>query len=81
MKKSFPPFVGLSSLTEEERIQVIGRTVMERNNVVGFIVDDHDKADRYMVKLREKSHGIVEQSRFMLAGQITVRVAPPVARN
>lgn len=48
--------------------------------VIGFIVEDHAKADRYVKKLREKFPTIRIIDRFdgPVANTVTVRVGPPL---
>jgi hypothetical protein len=79
MKK--PAYVDLHSLTEDQRIDMIGELVMKHNQSSAFVVEDKEKADRYMTKLKAKYPGIVELLRFPLAGQVAVKVGPPVHTN
>lgn len=46
-------FANLAELPEDARIEIIGRTA-ENNQRVAFIVEDQEKADRYMKKLTER---------------------------
>lgn len=44
-------FRDVADLPEDERIDIIGRTASRTSGLVGFIVDDEAKADRYIAKL------------------------------
>lgn len=43
-------YADLADLPEDDRIRIIGKTVMQ-DQIVGFFVDDDTKADRYIDKL------------------------------
>jgi hypothetical protein len=58
-------FADLHSMTEDERIEFIGRSVMEsprssadNPRMNAFVVEDRDKADRYIQKLMKRFPGI-----------------------
>src|SRR4051794_22600592 len=64
-------YADLHNLSEDERIDFIGRSVMEGPASSGdkpvmnaFVVDDHAKADRYVQKLKQKFPGIRIIDRF-----------------
>ncbi len=46
-------FADLADLPEDDRIEIIGRNAMQGQRV-GFIVDDDEKADRYIEKLTSR---------------------------
>ena len=83
-----PPFVDIASLTEDERITMIGRSVMEAPAtsadapiMVAFVVEDEEKARRYTQKLTEQFPGIrvIDQKKNCPAkGLITVRIGSPL---
>lgn len=62
------PVNDLHTMTEDERIELIGLTanqmIMGRHPAIAFIVEDSDKADRYIEKLKEKFPGIVVLKRY-----------------
>lgn len=51
-----PPFIDLASLSEDERIEMIGHRAVDHREIVGFMVDiengSHAKGDRYIEKLK-----------------------------
>jgi len=53
-------FVDAAELEEDKRIDLIGKTIMKgvpKDNkpfTAGVVVEDHEKADRYINKLKEK---------------------------
>lgn len=72
-------FADLAALSEDERIDVIGRTVVELGKTVAVCVDSHPgKAARYIRKLRERFPMVVVlgQSDGPLPGVVTIRVGP-----
>lgn len=72
-------YADLHTLSEDERIGVIGRSVMEQGMTVGVCVDDiAGKAERYARKLRERFPGIVilETTKGPTKGVVTIRVGP-----
>lgn len=56
-------YADIADLQEDERITVIGNMAMT-GKVVAFIVEDDEKADRYLHKLREKFPKVVEVERL-----------------
>lgn len=46
-------FADLADLPEDDRITIIGQTA-ERGQRVAFIVEDHEKANRYIAKLTKR---------------------------
>lgn len=72
----------LHSLGEDDRIGLIGQTVMSstRRPVVAFIVETNEKADRYIEKLQNRFLGIriIDRKAGPMRGTIMVRVGPPV---
>jgi len=75
MKK--PAFADLYKLSEDKRIDLIGHYVMHEHKVTAFIVEDQEKADRYIGQLKTKFPGIVVDSHFPWAGQIVIKLRPP----
>lgn len=68
-------YADLADLPEDDRIAIIAAAAAE-GNVVGFMVEDNAKADRYIEKL--KAYPLV---RFIdrgpgLVGTVLVRVGP-----
>ena len=71
----------IANTPEDDRIDTIGRTVMEQKLSVAFIVDSElGKADRYIEKLRKRFPGIVVIGRGdgPVTGTVYVKVGPPV---
>lgn len=65
-----PPFYDLYRLSENERIDVIGKTLMDAPQssadkpiIIGLMLEDDAKCDRYMKKLQKKFPGIREIDR------------------
>ena len=83
-----PKYADLYSMTEDERIDFIGRSVMntpatstDKPVMNAFIVEDDAKADRYIEKLRAKFPGIrvIDRLDGPVRGlHVTVRVGPPL---
>lgn len=69
-------FADLADLPEDERITVIGRCA-EDGNVTGVVVEDEEKADRYVRKLlvRHKVR-IIGRGPGPVAGTVLIRVGP-----
>lgn len=82
MKKPLPPFIDAFSLAEDERCRVIGEQAAS-GKVVAFIVEDNEKADRYMRKVRALFPAVVELHRFAgpVADTIAVKVGLPEREN
>lgn len=47
------PYYDLAALSESDRLDIIGKTA-EAGNRVAFFVDDDEKADRYIQKLKAR---------------------------
>ena len=85
---TMPPFVDMGNRTEEERIMLIGRSVMgvprssaDKPIVVGFVVEDPEKAERYIQKLKENFPGIriIDKIRDCpFKGVVTVKISSPL---
>lgn len=69
-------FVDMGDFSEDERIQTIGRTVENAGGIVGFVVEDDAKADRYIKKL-VKAHAVhvVDRGAGPVKGTVLVRIA------
>jgi hypothetical protein len=80
-KRRMPPFADLHKLPEDERIDLIGHYTMHETKTIGFVVEDDEKADRYIAKLKAKFPGIVVDARFPLAGQVCIRLKSSVPNN
>lgn len=73
-------FLDLHELPEDERIRVIGETVMRSGKSAAVPTDsDPGKAERYAKKLRERFPGIIVEGPFdgPVAGVRTITVSPP----
>ena len=71
------PYLDLANLEEDKRIDMIGHRAIDHKEVVGFFVDDEQKAERYIRKLQEKFPGItVLDKQESVAGTVLVRVGP-----
>ncbi len=69
-------FADLADLPEDERIAIIGQ-VASGGALVGFVVDDDDKADRYIKKLSERFKvRIVDRGVGPVKNTVLVRVGP-----
>lgn len=72
-------YADLGDLSEDERIAVIGRVASEQMKITGFIVEDNDKADRYIRKLTERfkvriicrGAGPIKDTVFVKVGPLT----------
>lgn len=74
-------FVDLHKLSEDDRVRVIGETVIGSGKTAAVPTDsDPGKAERYAQKLRERYLGIIVEGPFdgPVAGVRTIRVSPPV---
>lgn len=74
-------YADLADLPEDERITIIGRTVVERRLVVAVAVDAWPgKLDRYISKLTRKFPTITrwETHAGLVAGTWTLKIYPPV---
>lgn len=70
-------YADLTDLSEDDRIRIIAETAME-GKVVGFMVDDDIKADRYIEKLKAFPVRLIDRNRLgQTAGSVVyVRVGP-----
>lgn len=69
-------FADLADLPEDTRIDIIGQTA-SGGALVGFVVDDDEKADRYIKKLSERFKvRIIDRGAGPVANTILVRVGP-----
>ena len=75
-KKRKPVFADLHSLTEDQRIDLVGRCVM-MGQTTGFLVEDDEKADRYIKKLTERFPGVQIGARGKVGTSVAVKVLPP----
>ncbi len=80
-------FTDLHDLEEDERIQAIGQATMggsrssaDKPLIIAFIVDDYEKADRYMEKLEKNFPGIrlIDKMNGPVKDSVLVRVGPPL---
>jgi hypothetical protein len=80
-------FADIADFAEDTRIDMIGNATMsgkqsssEKPLVIGFVVENHAKADRYVKKLQEKFPSIRIIDRFdgPVKNTVTVRVGPPL---
>ena len=80
-------FFDLKRLNENERIDLIGRSVMDepassadKPTMNGFIVENEAKADRYVAKLEKRFPGIriISRGPGPTPGLILIRVGPPL---
>ena len=68
-------FADLADLPENDRIAIIAKAAEE--HIVGFVVDDEPKADRYIDKL--KAYPLVrfiDRGKGPVKGTVLVRVGP-----
>lgn len=69
-------YADLFDLRERERIDLIGRTATD-GHVVGFIVEDDAKADRYLAQLHERFKiRVVERGVGPVENTVFVKVGP-----
>jgi hypothetical protein len=68
-------FADLADLPEDERIRLIAGTA-EQGHIVGFVVDDEPKADRYIKKLAVYPVRFIDRSPGPVKGTVLVRVGP-----
>jgi len=81
------PYIDMYELAEDKRIELIGNTAMCKEHdahrdtpvTVAFIVEDDEKADRYIKKLQARFPGIrvIERVPYV-ANTIAVKLAPPL---
>lgn len=70
-------YVDLGDVGEDDRITTIGQAA-ERGQLAGFIVDDDEKANRYIAKLVQRFKVTVVDRMAGPANTILVRVRPSV---
>lgn len=83
MKKQ-AAYLDLHAFEEDQRIDMIGRSVMNLQATVAVCVDDEPgKAERYERKLKERFPGIrvLDVSNGPVPGVVTMRVAAPMPSN
>lgn len=68
-------FADLADLPEDERIRIIAQTA-QAGEIVGFVVDDEPKADRYIRKLRAYPVRIIDRGPGPVKDTVMVRVGP-----
>jgi Lhr-like helicase len=73
-------YVDCQTLSEDERIEVIGKAVLRGRNPVAIFVETKEKAERYLAKLREKfpSLVVVDRGSPGPGNTVAVRIGPPV---
>lgn len=75
MKDKLPPFIDAGSLSQTQRIKLIGRTVHDSKGVIGFIVDDKAKAAIYIKHLLMDYPDLVVNRQMPFEGSILVQVS------
>ena len=55
-------YIDAHNLPEDERIKLMGEMAMQ-GKVVGFVVEDDDKANRYVRKFRQWFPDLIEEQR------------------
>lgn len=68
-------YADLADLPEDERIALIAKTA-EQGHVVGFVVEDNEKADRYIAKLAPYLVRVMARGAGPVKGTILVRIGP-----
>jgi hypothetical protein len=68
-------YADLGDLPEDDRIAVIAKTAAH-GHVVGFVVEDDAKADRYITKLARYQVRIIDRGAGPVRGTVLVRVGP-----
>jgi hypothetical protein len=77
-----PHFVDLADLKEDQRIAIIGATVIRDRKTVAIVVDDDSrKVERYIAKLLRKfpTIQILRRVAGPVPGSVTIKVGPPRA--
>lgn len=72
-------YADLADLSEDERITIIGRTVVEMGKTVAVCVDAQPaKVARYIRKIRDRFPTVVvlSQSNGPVAGIVTIKLGP-----
>lgn len=68
-------FADLADLPEDDRIAIIAESA--KTHIVGFVVDDHPKADRYCEKLAKyPAIRVIDRADGPTTGAVIVRVGP-----
>lgn len=78
-KRKLKGYADLHNLAEDDRITLIGNTMMQNNYTVGVCVDDvPGKPERYIEKLKKKFPGIevVDQMKGPTPGIVTIKLRP-----
>jgi hypothetical protein len=78
------PYVDLHAMSEDDRIDLIGRMVLEKSATIGCFVDlDGVKGDRYISKVKARFPSIVLKGRCAgpTPGVETLKFGPPVHNN
>lgn len=82
-----PEMLDTYRMNENEQIDRIGRMVMnctpnstERPRITGVVVDNQDKATRYISKLKAKFPGIrvIDQGPGLTEGTVLIRLSGPL---
>lgn len=68
-------FADLADLPEDDRIKAIAATAAH-GHVVGFVVEDDAKADRYITKLKRYNVRVIDRMPGPVKDTIMVRVGP-----
>ena len=68
-------FADLADLSEDDRIAIIAKTAAA-GVIVGFVVDDEPKADRYIAKLSAYPVRVIDRGPGPVFGTVLVRVGP-----
>jgi len=69
-------YADLADYPEAEQIDAIGMLAAQ-GSIVGFVVDDEEKADRYLIQLHARHRvRLVGRGPGPVAGSILVRVGP-----
>lgn len=80
-------YADIADFDEDTRIEIIGNAVMttpkssaDKPVVAAFVVENDEKADRYIGKLQERFPGIRIIDRFPgpCADMVSVRIGPPL---
>lgn len=81
-------YVDAGDLEEDKRIEMIGNSVMncpksssDKPPMAAFVVEDDEKADRYIAKLKKRFPSIRIIDRFdgpVKGMSVSVRVGPPL---